>query len=204
METRKITVVSTRDQKRTVVETDATTLGELKSALSNAGVSYADMTFYEALTRTELTQDESLLPHDVSYKGNITNELVFMLTNPNKKIKSGALSEARLAMYDEIVRREFADAIRAKYGKNYTNCSNAELVAFLEEQAQPTPSCKDEAARKAIEELVDILCDNDYLSESEAASVVACLNDEPAPASAAPYSEDELNELMATMPGYIR
>ena len=94
METRKITVVSTREQKRSTIMSAATTLGELKADLNNAGINYSDMTFYEGLTKTELVNDESLLPTNVPYKGQITNELVFMLTNMNKKIKSGAMTRA--------------------------------------------------------------------------------------------------------------
>lgn len=205
METRKITVVSTRDQKRTIIETDATTLAELKAALNNAGVSYDGMTFYEALTRTELTQNESLLPHDVQYKGSVTNELVFMLTNTNKKIKSGALSEARVALYNEIVNGGFADAVASKYGRNFTNCSNAELAAFLEENAQPETGCSDAVAQKAILKLVDILCDEDYITLSEAMSVKNILMASEANNTvASPYSDDEIEELMATLPENIR
>ena len=38
------------------------------------GIDYQDMTFFEGLTKIELKTDESVLPHDVPYKGNITNE----------------------------------------------------------------------------------------------------------------------------------
>ena len=87
MEARKITVVSTRNQKKSVIMSAATTLAELKADLRQNGIDYEGMTFYEGLTHTELLTDEAILPHDVPYKGATTNELVFMLTNPNKKIK---------------------------------------------------------------------------------------------------------------------
>lgn len=205
METRKITVVSTRDQKRTIVETDATTLAELKAALLAANVNYDGMTFYEALTRTELTQDESILPHDVQYKGNTTNELVFMLTNPNKKIKSGALSEARVALYNEIIAGDYAEAVAAKYGKNFTNCSNAELAAFLEELPQNENTCVDTVARATIKKLVEYLNEDSYLCDSEASHILSLLEGASAAVTVnSPYSDSELEELMATMPANIR
>ena len=89
MEARKITVVSTRNQKKSIIMSAATTLAELKADLRQNGIDYDGMTFYEGTSRVELKDDASVLPHDVLYKGQTTNELVFMLTNTNKKIKSG-------------------------------------------------------------------------------------------------------------------
>lgn len=89
MEARKITIVSTKTQKKSVIMSAATTLAELKTDLRQNGIDYTGMTFYEGTSKTELKNDASVLPHDVPYKGILTNELVFMLTNTNKKIRSG-------------------------------------------------------------------------------------------------------------------
>ena len=89
MEPRKITIIQTKEQRKSVIVTAATTLAELKSDLRANGINYNDMTFYEGTSKIELKNDASVLPHDVPYKGTITNELVFMLTNTNKKIRSG-------------------------------------------------------------------------------------------------------------------
>lgn len=89
MEARKIVVVSTKNQKKSVIMSAATTLAELKADLRHNGIEYGGMTFYEGTSKTELKTDASVLPHDVPYKGTTTNELVFMLTNTNKKIRSG-------------------------------------------------------------------------------------------------------------------
>ena len=40
METRKITIVATREQKKYVIDSAATTLGELKADLDNVGINY--------------------------------------------------------------------------------------------------------------------------------------------------------------------
>ena len=47
MEARKITIVSTKTQKKSVIMSGAETLGELKNDLRNAGIDFEDMTFYE-------------------------------------------------------------------------------------------------------------------------------------------------------------
>ena len=129
METRKITVSNTKTQETKVVETNATTLGELKEAFDNAGIDYTDMAFYEGLTRVELLDDASALPHDVVYKGTVTNDLVIMLTNMKGKIASGMCT--RKEVYEYIKENDLAKEAHAKFGKNYTNVSTAELIEWL-------------------------------------------------------------------------
>lgn len=134
MEIRKITIVSTATQAKNVVETAATTLRELKSALRAAGIPYEGMTFYEGLSHTEMLTDDAVLPHDIMYRGTPTNELVFMLTVPNKKINSGSdLSEARVALYEAIKEMHLEQDCVEKFGKNFTQCKNSELMSLIEE-----------------------------------------------------------------------
>ena len=99
MDARKITVVQTKNQKKSVIMSAATTLAELKSDLRANGIDYDGMTFFEGTSKVELKNDASVLPHDVPYKGTVTNELVFMLTNTNKKIRSGAAIMSRAEAY---------------------------------------------------------------------------------------------------------
>lgn len=160
METRKITIVNTRDQKKHVVETDATTLGELKSVLNENQINYSDMDFIEALTKTQLRGDDSLLPHDVPYNHTITNELVMVLTVPNRKIKSGM---TRGELYDVINSYDDSDKlkndIKLHFGRNYTMVSNGELEAYLENlnsESTPEQCCENNLA---IEQKVDNLYD---------------------------------------------
>lgn len=89
MESRKITIVETKNQRKSTIMSAATTLAELKNDLRANGIDYSGMTFFEGISKVELKNDASVLPHDVPYKGTITNELVFMLTSTNKKIRSG-------------------------------------------------------------------------------------------------------------------
>ena len=137
MQSRKITVIQTKNQKKSVIMSAATTLAELKSDLRANGIDYNGMTFFEGTSKVELKNDASVLPHDVPYKGIVTNELVFMLTNTNKKIRSGAMS--RMEAYAEIKRRGLQDACLKKFGKNFTMCKTADLIALIQSNGGSEP-----------------------------------------------------------------
>ena len=115
MEPREILVVNTKTQSKKTITSSATTLAELKADLRAAGIDYSDMTFYEGISKTEIKTDDSQLPHDVNYKGNITNNLVFMLTTANKKVKSGAVS-TRAEAYKAIKDNNLQDEVKKKFG----------------------------------------------------------------------------------------
>lgn len=171
MEARKITVVSTKNQTKNVIMSNATTLGELKADLRQHGIDYNDMTFYEGTSKTELITDDSILPHDVPYKGQVTNELVFMLTNTNKKIRSGA-PMTRAEAYEAIKANNLQEECEFVYGKNFTTCKTEDLIALVNSKAPKITSnttkevkeenndCVDHIAREAIAELINELeCD---------------------------------------------
>lgn len=200
MEIRKITVVSTKNQTKKVIMSSATTLAELKADLRLNDIDYEGMTFFEGTSKIELIDDNSILPHDVPYKGTITNELVFMLTNTNKKIKSGAMS--RMEVYDEIKKLGLQDACRKKFGKNFTMCKTTDLIALVQSNsgAEPAPAapkaeakkeetpvntpeapasnggeCVDIVARSAISKLVEILENNDAIDDYKKEEVIDIL-----------------------------
>ena len=133
MEARKITIVSTRNQKKSVIMSAATTLSELKADLRQNGIDYDGMTFYEGTSKVELKDDNSVLPHDVPYRGTTTNELVFMLTNTNKKIRSGA-DMNRAEAYAAIKANNLQSECVKRFGKNFTMCKTADLVALVNEK----------------------------------------------------------------------
>lgn len=122
--TKRFTVVDTRTTTTKVFESNANTLGELKSELMSMGIDPTGMAIQEGLTRTELMDDNSILPHDVPYKGTTTNNLVFRLTQNNKMIKSGV---CRSDVYRTIKELGLEDAIRDLFNKNFTNCTTSEL-----------------------------------------------------------------------------
>ena len=215
METRKITIVSTKSQSKKVIMSSATTLAELKSDLRQNGIDYEGMSFFEGTSKVELKNDASVLPHDVPWKGTVTNELVFMLTNTNKKIMSGAMS--RMEAYAEIKRRGLQGACLKKFGKNFTMCKTADLIALVQSNGASKPApvapasnggeCVDTVARAAISKLVEILEDNGTIEYYEKDEVLDILggavevapSEEYKPKSASPYSDDEINDMFEGM-----
>ena len=198
MEARKITVVQTKNQKKSVIMSAATTLAELKSDLRANGIDYDGMTFFEGTSKVELKNDASVLPHDVPYKGTVTNELVFMLTNTNKKIRSGAATMSRAEAYSVIKSMGLQDDCVKKFGKNFTMCKTADLIALIQINSAPKPTpkavakkeekvetpvapasndgeCVDTVARIAISKLVGILRDNGTIEDYEEEEVINTL-----------------------------
>ena len=210
MDVRKITVVQTKNQKKSVIMSAATTLAELKSDLRANGIDYDGMTFFEGTSKVELRNDASVLPHDVPYKGTITNELVFMLTNTNKKIKSGAVAMSRAEAYNAIKSMGLQDACVKKFGKNFTMCKTADLIELIQSNnsaANPAPAAPkaetkkeekveaparngeyvDTIARAAISKLIEILEDNGTIEDYEKEEVLDILGGEVAAAPSEEY-----------------
>ena len=150
MQSRKITVVQTKNQKKSVIMSAATTLAELKSDLIANGIDYDGMTFFEGTSKVELKNDASVLPHDVPYKGTVTNELVFMLTNTNKKIRSGATTMSRAEAYSAIKSMGLQNACVKKFGKNFTMCKTIDLIALIQSNgaSKPAPATPKAEAKK--------------------------------------------------------
>lgn len=129
MATEKTFTVITANGKKTFKST-ANTVAELKADLRKNGVSTENMAIQEGLTKTKFTSDGQYLPHDVPYKGSTTNNLVFRLTQKEKHINSGAMSRGEA--YTKIKELGLQDAVKEKYGKNFTMCKTADLVAMVE------------------------------------------------------------------------
>ena len=217
METRKITIVATREQKKYVIDSAATTLGELKADLDNVGINYDDMTFMEGLTRTEILRDDSILPHDVERVNRetgetyITNELVFMLTNTAKKISSGVVCTDRKSCYSYIKEHGMQDAIQRTFGKNFTQVKTEDLILFIKNLVAPAQvtapehtECVDLKARKAIKMLCEALFEYDEYAFDEVSSEINgmfaeqhCLCTSKEDKCNSPYSDDEIHDMFA-------
>lgn len=126
---REILIANTKTQKRSKVTTSATTLGELKADLRAAGIDYNGMTFTEGISKTQLLDDATQLPQNVMYKGQPTNNLVILLTNTKKNIASGAMS--RKEVYQAIKDNNLQDAVKEKFGRNFTQVPTSDLLVFL-------------------------------------------------------------------------
>lgn len=190
METRKVTIINSKTQSQKIIkDSKATTLGELKREMSEEGIDYTDMTFYEGHMRAELKDDAAPLPTNIPYKGQIVNDLVFMLTAPDKKIKSGSMSRAEV--YAEIKKRNLQNACISKFGKNYTQCSTAGLISLIKDnkctssitthnedtlKVSDTSIISDSKCLEALTILVEELYDEDLIREEVYDEVINIIN----------------------------
>ena len=195
METRKVTIINSNTKSQKVIQdSKATTLGELKQEMRERGIDYAGMTFFEGHMRAELKDDAAPLPANIPYKGQVVNDLTFMLTAPEKKVRSGAMSRAEA--YAEIKKRGLQGACVDKFGKNFTQCSTADLISLIEKgstnaalapkaekpvEAEAAPVTSDTPSHtgcncsKAIAMLTEALYSNDTIEEETYDAVMAAL-----------------------------
>lgn len=206
---RKITVLVEKTQSKVVLESNATTLGELKSELNRQGVTFnSDDVFKESRTKSILASNESVLPTNVPWKGSVTNELVFMITAPHKKIKSGAMSRAEV--YAKVKELGLQDRIQKGEGKNFTQCSTAVLVSYIEKSVKEpssTPITENKPVKKvkvtgaaeanldALHSLLEVLVDRGIIADSLAYNIWGVATGQPAqPVEEGPSYDDLLEE----------
>lgn len=201
METRKITVISNKGQYKKVMNSAASTLGELKADMTAVGIDYDGMSFLEGLTRTELIDDASQLPTNVNYRGTVTNDLVFYLTATNKKIKSGM---TRQEVY-RIIRdsQDLQDKVKDLYGRNFTQVSTDNLIHIIIETQEPCecsctecPVCEEEDMNQT-ELLASFLLGNGCITLYQYNRVLG--TDNPQFEEQSPYSNEELEGMFDFM-----
>lgn len=212
MESREIVIVSSKTQRKSVIMSEAETLGQLKADLRANNIDYSDMVFFEGIARVELKDDNSLLPKDVSYKGTITNKLVFMLSQANKKIKSGAISRAEI--YDTIKSMNLQGECVRRYGKNFTMCKTVDLLALIEENKNKTNKLEEKVetkeitttkenttefvdvkAREAIKNLAYALYYDNYIESKVYNSILDSLDIEQEKTKNSSYSDEEIDDM---------
>lgn len=201
MNTKKFTVVDTRTNRTKTFESTANTVGELKADLMRNGIDPTDMAIQEGLTKTELGDNDcTYLPHDVPYRGGVTNNLVFRLTQKEKKIRSGAMS--RSEAYDKVKELGLTEKIAEKYGKNFTMCKTSDLIAEIEAcECTDKENCGCDyrpVTLDAFEALLHALVDNDAITEEEAMEIADILGIELFPDDAI-YSNSEIDQMFADM-----
>lgn len=200
METRKVVIINNKTQSQKTIMSNANTLGELKAEAANAGINIGGMTWYEGHLRAEMVDDAAELPKTVMYRGQETTELTFLLTQPEKKTKSGVMSRAEA--YSIIKAMGLQEVCKTKYGKNFTQCSTADLISVIEanpkksidevKEMKPAPVVEEKKEEKkettkkaettdcnvvnAITALVDGLYDNHKIEEELRDKVITILN----------------------------
>lgn len=154
---RKIIVIDAATSKRVILNTDAKTRGELSTLVKNAGVDVAGKDWLESLTKTTLTDDTSLLPTEAEYRGEKTNNLVFVLSNSNKKITLGV---DRSELYDKVKKLNLQNTVKEITGRNFTQATNAALIDIIEdaELALENLNTSDNTEAMSLQEKYNSLC----------------------------------------------
>lgn len=214
---RKVTVLVESTQSKVVFESNATTLGELKNELRERQVRYdSDCVFKEAASKTILTSDESILPSNIPWKGQVTNDLVFMVTAPQKRIKSGAID--RKEAYARVKELGLQGKIQEHEGKNFTQCSTAILISYIEKEEKkvakktpkhtPAPIAKEKVVKadahtmpasgeetvSNLRDLLDEMVSKGVLMQHDADNIWGVANGQPALPVEREQSYDELAE----------
>lgn len=177
---RKIKVLVESTQSMVVIENDdIRTLGELKDILRSRNVPFnSENVFKESRSKSILVNDESVLPTNVPWKGEVTNNLNFLISVPERKIKSGM---DRKEAYALVKKYNLHDAVKEASGKNFTMTSTAVLEEVIEnylnsKSSKPSkkPAGKEKSSSKKnvcndrlreIKEYVESLYDDSFISE---------------------------------------
>ena len=214
---RKVTVLVESTQSKVVFESNATTLGELKNELRERQVMYdSNCVFKEAASKTILTSDESVLPSNIPWKGQVTNDLVFMVTAPQKKIRSGVMD--RREAYARVKELGLQGKIQEHEGKNFTQCSTAVLISYIENEEKkavkktpkhtPAPIAKEKVVKadaytmpasgkemmSNLRNLLDEMVSKGVLMQHDADNIWGVANGQPALPVEREQSYDELAE----------
>lgn len=168
---REIQVIANSQNKNEIYMSNAETLGELKAELINKGYQVEDMDIKEGKSRTDLTDEMTLLPSNFNYKGVETNDLVIMITPRNTKIKSGITP--RQELYSKITQYNLQDKCVQEFGQNYTRCKSVDLAYLIDlHESQnnetattetPTPGVNSLQTEETVREIV-----NDEINKREA------------------------------------
>lgn len=165
---REILLANNRDQSKYRIVTGAETLGELMEDIArnekvykmvgqswvgnDRPIDISGLTFTEGITKTQLLTPDSQLPTNVMFKGQTTNNLVMLLTNPNKQINSGANMDRKTA-YALVKQLNLADVIKEAEGENYTRVKTSVLESWINHAQHPDNSGIIEETREELKEM---------------------------------------------------
>lgn len=215
---RKVTIINNKTQSQKVIQdSEATTLGELKREMRERGIEYEGMTFYEGHLRAELKDDSSPLPATVPWKGQEVSDLTFLITAPEKKIKSGAMDRKELiaaakklgfpgnptqakssVLSDFITSHQLKKAEEKKVAKKAETKVEAKAEVKEEKQAKAvnTTQTHECGVAIALRALLDELYSNDYIDEDAHEKIRALISGEDYKAPEK-LSKKEINEMFS-------
>lgn len=188
---RNVIVVSTNTQTRKdFKDVEVTTLADVKRLLDDAGINYTNQAFYEGVSKAEYKSDDSIMPVNMPFKGSVTNDLVFQLSNVSKKIASGAANPRRQRCFDIIKEHNLYKTIKDEFGLIFTSVSTDKLEKFI------NSAVESENGDDNIAENSEKSCD-DYLLKQVISALthmgyVVCEPED----TAKPLSKSDINDIL--------
>lgn len=167
---RKVIVLVQATGKKSVVEGEIKTLADLKHFMDIQGVDYpSECEFKEAKTKTIFVDNDSVLPTNVEWKGEVSDDLIMYVTAPKKKIKSGVMN--RKEAFEYIKNNNLQDAVKARFGRNFTQVSTDDLLKLIDSvlkknDENPKKSEKKVVENKSNEETQTVVVDVDNLKDT--------------------------------------
>lgn len=212
---RKVTVVSTKTQSKKVFNSSAITLEDLKREMDSNNIDYTNMDFYEGVSRTKFIDDASVLPTNIPYKGQVTNDLVIRLTTTDKKISSGAMSNERESAYNWIKSHNLEDRVKSVFGRNFTQITTSELITFIDNENKDIEEVATKETKKdnvnissesmvknlkdLLHDLLEVIDSNTCMIRDDYERLYSKINfldtEETTPNIESPYSDDEIEEM---------
>lgn len=172
---RKVILLVQTTGTKSVVEGEMTTLADLKYFMNVQGISYpTECEFKEAKTKTIFVDNEAVLPTNVEWKGEVSNDLIMYVTTPKKKIRNGGMSRAEA--YNYIKTNNLQEDVKSKFGRNFTQVSTDNLVEFIESSTKTSASLYPELV-----DLLDHFIKEEMISEDKYNKIMDILNDKKTP-----------------------
>lgn len=162
---RKVIVLVQSTGKKSIVEGEFKTLGDLKEAMTNEGVEYPSVCeFKEGRTKTIFVDDAAVLPTNVEWKGVVSDDLTVYVTAPKSKIASGGeLSRAEL--YDFIKKNNLQEEVKKTFGRVFSSVSTDKLNAFVSSYNTPTKTSSGlDEFKKTVEDALKDAYNDDRMS----------------------------------------
>ena len=179
---REILIANNRDQSKYRIVTGAETLGELQDDIArnervykmigqswvktSSPIDVSGLTFTEGITKTQLLQRDSALPTNVQFKGQTTNNLVMLLTNTTKQIRSGVDYPTDRKLFSAYIKSVdgMAEFIKKRFRDNWTRVSTDNLIGVFKMYSL-TEEEKNKNSKDAINEVREELKDQEKVKE---------------------------------------
>lgn len=192
---RNIIIKHVNANKVKVIKSSAVTVADLKREIEQVGLSCDNLSLVEAISKTKLTSDDQQLPVSVlKADGTTTTDIIIVVTNTEKQIKSGM---TRSELYAEFCNNEEARSkCVEKYGRGYSSVSSSDLEGILAEMRNNTPV--NTASISVLDEInksncISSLCEVIAAASARINSLAMCKCKGENPLETTSISQDELD-----------